>query len=434
MFHVTENGSHFRQLEGHPAPADAPRRLEALTADPVIWGESAPERMEATQVLKKAKEWMLDSRRNGNCQPFRAGIVPGSQPQKASGAVLTPLQCCSCAGAWKRRRTFGHVAPLCSQKIEHGTELQKYMFAKLLTQYSAQSCVTMQDFNAAVGSHMSLRNDQAAACAIFDLASRYGGGIRKGVPKPREQHRDGRGRKRKASGEPLCLELTLDKMPAAHKDLFGLNSAIDQAHPTDSEDGCTWRGIAVYCPASQEMRVHAGGEHDVKGQSKGGRILTTDQAERLKQNQAKQSSGRLVSLNHCAASPPLKRQEQHFQQREAKKRRTQARDLPHRSHKRVFMVADMWDLHENLCIPHVDGATKPDDLVIVDQAMYVDDKGKKQFTVLYSSKTLLDTPKKLENKQYIKVRADATFKEHERVCVTLRVPDDEGGDAEPQTI
>ena len=406
-FKVWQAGEH---VDAREQPQRSKTKLQTLLEGSPIWQHSAVAGMNAKQVVSQANICTRQRDRNAGVAPFKVAKVSGSKPVRSNGSIVVPLICASCEKGSEARRYFG-------MPTQHDLRTpQEYTLAKILWQYRTRTVITVADVNAACGAGLALRQHQNAMRDLFDLAAEYGAGVREGAPKPRA----GRGRRKQSLGSPLLLRLTLDSMTADHKKKFGL-CCLDLGGAGAHDDRrCSWFGAATFTPSDKMFRLYAEGAHDPRGQHKGGGAVTAEQCALLKKSKAKQTAGRLVSLNACAASPPTKRQEQDFSKREAKRRRLESgrvRTDQDSVLKDVWTVADLHDLMRELNIKERGATSESDELVLLEWRVYKDHEGKTQFTALYSTEELLGTLKRLENKDYIKVGTDATFREHRREVV-----------------
>jgi len=185
-----------------------------------------------------------------------------------------------------------------------------------------------------------------------------------------------------------------------------------------AEPKCSWKGWSVYNANNKCWQLHASGAHGVQ-QTKAKRPLTAEQEDLLMESQARNVQGRLVALNHTQRSPPSKKQARSFHKNKRFRQKLASRSvqLPEATDKEEWTVEDIMEALRKHTVDAVgiDPASlevDPDQLLLLGTTRWVEEKTKRPgFAAVLSTKQILSTPQRLDNKRYIKIACDATFRE-----------------------
>ncbi|CAE8635708.1 unnamed protein product [Polarella glacialis] len=175
---------------------------------------------------------------------------------------------------------------------------------------------------------------------------------------------------------------------------------------------CSWKGLAHYDSEDKYFQVHACGTHASKQRTKAG-VATTEQRCKMLASQSSQAIGKLVAINHCEASPPTKLQAADMVKNKA---RTKTHEPDHVQ--RGWTAEDILDAVRNADIREATlkdclhfPAEQDDMLFMLEYKSYLLPNGSPAFTALFASPCLLRAPQLLENSDYVKVAANATWRD-----------------------
>ena len=175
--------------------------------------------------------------------------------------------------------------------------------------------------------------------------------------------------------------------------------------------GCTWQGFADYDASTAMFALRASGSHGDR-QRKSAGVLTQQQRCLLMRSRARTALGRLAVLNDLAVSPPSKKQE-------ANRHKNARRGLPavaaptqtvqvRQDILDVLQKANVAESTPEECFQAFD--REPHRLYCVSQATF-HIKDREACAFCLTTPTMCRTTDFLQNALYIKVGADATFKD-----------------------